>query len=132
APEDAAQDAQPVVLVPGIRSGAPMWKENLTHWIGQRTIYAMDAIGDSGMSTQSVPFTSFDDQAHWVEQALAGLDLDRVHVVGHSFGGATAAFHALEHPRRVASLTLLGPVMVLQGLPASTYLWSALLYLPGP
>jgi len=122
----------PVVLLPGLRSGAPMWAENLTHWLGRRTVYAMDAIGDAGLSTQSVPFTSFDDRAGWVEQALAGLSLERVHMVGHSFGGAIAAGHALGHPARVASLTLLEPVMVLHSLPASVYLWSALLSLPVP
>ena len=125
-------DPLPVVLLPGIRSGAPMWGENLGHWIGDRTVYAMDAIGDSGMSLQSVPLTSFDEQATWVEQALAGLGLDRAHVVGHSFGAATATAHALAHPGRVASLTLLEPVLVLHGLPASTYLWSTLLLVPVP
>lgn len=129
---DAAGSGLPVVLLPGIRSGAPMWGENLTQWIGGRTLYAMDAIGDAGLSTQSVPFTSFDDTATWVEQALAGLELDRAHLVGHSFGGAIAATHALAHPGRVASVTLLEPVMVLRWLPASTYLWSALLLLPVP
>lgn len=129
---EETHDGLPVVLLPGISSGAPMWGENLTHWIGQRTLYAMDAVGDAGMSTQSVPFTSFDDQATWVEQTLAGLGLERVHMVGHSFGGAIAATHALAHPGRVASLTLLEPVMVLHGLPASTYLWSSLLILPVP
>lgn len=132
ATEEGAKGDPPVVLLPGIRSGAPMWGANITHWVGQRTLYAMDAIGDAGMSTQSTPFTSFDDQAAWVEQVLAELELERVHVVGHSFGGAIAAVHALEHPGRVASLTLLEPVMVLRGLPASTYLWSSLLLLPVP
>lgn len=132
ASNEASASRQPVVLLPGIRSGAPMWGENLTQWIGQRTLYAMDAIGDAGMSTQAMPFTSFDNQADWVEQVLAGLDLERAHMVGHSFGGAIAAVHALRHPGRVASLTLLEPVMVLRGLPASTYLWSALLLLPVP
>lgn len=129
---EVAASRPPVLLLPGIRSGAPMWGENLTHWIGQRTLYAMDAIGDAGLSTQATPFTSFDNHGDWVEQVLAGLDLERVHVVGHSFGGAIAAVHALRHPGRVASLTLLEPVMVLRGLPASMYLWSTLLMLPGP
>lgn len=129
---DAPAAGPPVVLLPGIRSGIPMWGTNLTHWIGRRTLYAMDAVGDAGLSTQSVPFTSFGDRATWVEQALAGLELDRVHVVGHSFGGAIAAHHALGHPGRVASVTLLEPVLVLHGLPASTYLWSTLLMLPAP
>lgn len=129
---DESDTRLPVVLLPGIRSGAPMWGENLTHWIGQRTLYAMDAIGDSGMSTQSKPFDSFDDQTTWVEQTLAGLDLEHVHVVGHSFGGAIAATHSLNHPGRVASLSLLEPVMVLKPMPASIYLWATLLLSPVP
>ncbi|BBG01340.1 MULTISPECIES: alpha/beta fold hydrolase [Pseudonocardia] len=132
ATDPASAGRLPVVLLPGIRSGAPMWGENLERWIGDRTVYAMDAIGDSGMSIQSVPFTSFDDQATWVEQVLAALGRDRVHVVGHSFGAAIATSHALAHPGRVASLTLLEPVLVLHGLPVSTYLWSTLLLLPAP
>lgn len=129
---DTPQGRLPVVLLPGIRSGVPMWEGNLRHWLGQRTIYAMDAIGDAGLSTQSVPFDSFDEQTDWVEDALANLGLAQVHVVGHSFGGATAATYALRHPQRVASVTLLEPVMVLHGLPASTYLWASLLMLPVP
>ncbi|MGH8881337.1 MAG: alpha/beta fold hydrolase [Stackebrandtia sp.] len=122
----------PVVLLPGIRSGAPMWGENLVSWIGGRTLYAMDAIGDCGLSTQSIPLADFDEHAIWVEQALAGLGLERVHVTGHSFGGAMSATYALHYAARVASVTLLEPVMVLRPLPASMYLWSALLFLPVP
>lgn len=128
----APGDRLPVVLLPGIRSGSPMWGDNLASWIGHRTVFTMDAIGDAGLSTQSVPLTSFDDQGEWVEQALSGLGLDRAHLVGHSFGGATSAVHALHHPERVASLTLIEPVMVLRPLPASTYLWSTMLLLPTP
>ncbi|MDA2805185.1 alpha/beta hydrolase [Nocardiopsis suaedae] len=130
--KDAADGRLPAVLLPGISSGAPMWGDNLPSWIGGRTLYAMDAIGDSGMSTQSVPFASFADRAEWVEQMLAGLDIDRAHMVGHSFGGAVAATHALDRPGRVASLTLLEPVVVLEALPVSVYLWSSLLILPAP
>lgn len=132
ADEDAPNGALPVVLVPGIRSGVPMWAENIPHWLGKRTVYAMDALGDAGLSTHSVPFESFDHQVTWIEQTLAGLGLEQVHMVGHSFGGAGAATHALHHPGRVASLTLLEPVMVLHGMPASIYLWSSLLLLPFP
>lgn len=38
----------PVALLPGMRSGAPMWVENIEGWIGERTLYALDAIGDAG------------------------------------------------------------------------------------
>lgn len=125
-------EALPVVLVPGIRSGVPMWAENLPHWIGERRVLAMDAVGDAGMSTHAIPFESFDHQVDWLEEVLAEMGLDQVHVVGHSFGGAIAATHSLHHPQRVATLTLLEPVMVLHGMPPSIYLWSTMLMLPLP
>ncbi|UCI10140.1 alpha/beta fold hydrolase [Mesorhizobium sp. B1-1-8] len=40
---------------------------------------------------------------------LATRRLDRVHIVGHSMGGAVAALMALADPASVASLTLLAP-----------------------
>lgn len=132
ADETAPGAALPVVLVPGIRSGVPMWSENLPHWVGARTVYAMDAIGDAGMSTHTVPFETFDQQSDWLEHALAGLDIPRAHVVGHSFGGALAATHALRHPDRIASLTLLEPIRVLRGMPPATIVWSSVLVLPVP
>lgn len=41
--------------------------------------------------------------------SLEAMGLARVHLVGHSMGGAAAALVALKAPERVASLTLLGP-----------------------
>ncbi|WP_222847998.1 alpha/beta fold hydrolase [Ruania zhangjianzhongii] len=130
--EEGETDALPVILVPGIRSGVPMWAENLRYWLGERTLYAMDAVGDAGLSTHTVPFESFDHQVGWLEQALAGLGIEQAHVVGHSFGGAIAATHALHHAGRVRSLTLLEPVMVLHTMPLSIYLWASVLLLPLP
>ncbi|WIY84023.1 hypothetical protein [Propionimicrobium sp. PCR01-08-3] len=54
-----SEPGPPVVLLPGRSSGAPMWIENLPDWIGQRTIYALDPLGDAGFSAQTVPLTSF-------------------------------------------------------------------------
>lgn len=44
-----------------------------------------------------------------VLQSLEALQLERVHLVGHSMGGAAAAVAALQQPERIASLTLLAP-----------------------
>lgn len=130
APEGAP--STPVVLLPGRAAGAPMWSENMGELLGHRTLYALDAVGDSGFSTQSVPLASYDDQAEWVAEAITGLGLTRVHTVGHSFGGATAAVHALRHPEQIASVSLLEPAFVIARPPLSLFLWSALIQLPGP
>lgn len=125
--------AAPVLLLPGMSSGTPMWQMNLPGFRASgRTIIAFDALGDAGMSVQTAPLRSLDDQARWVEDALAALDLDAVHSVGHSFGGATAANHALRHPQRIASLTLLEPAFTFGWPPASTFFWATVSILPVP
>lgn len=126
-------DATPVLLLPGMSSGSPMWEMNL-HGFREsgRTVIALDALGDAGMSVQREPIASMHDQARWVEDALAALELDSVHSVGHSFGGATAANHALRFPARIASLTLLEPAFTLGWPPASTFFWATVSILPVP
>lgn len=128
-----APHREPVVLLPGRSSGVPMWGENLPGFRATgRTIIAFDAIGDAGMSVQTAPLRGPQDQARWVEEALEGLHASRVHTVGHSFGGATAAAHALYHPERLASLTLLEPVFILHRPPLSTLFWATIASLPVP
>jgi pimeloyl-ACP methyl ester carboxylesterase len=124
-------DDVPVVLLPGRASGVPMWGTNLRDFLVHRTVYAFDAIGDSGLSTQTIPMRDIGDSAWWVEEALAGLDLDRVHLVGHSQGGGLAATVAVRHPGRIASLTLLEPLMTLGIVPAWAFGWTAVASLPG-
>lgn len=126
--------ADPVVLLPGRSSGVPMWSANLADLresIG-RPIIAMDPIGDAGLSEQTAPLTSMADQARWVDEALAGLGCARVHLLGHSFGGATATAVARHAPHRLASLLLVEPVFVLRLPPPSIFLWAMLFTLSPP
>lgn len=123
----------PVLLVPGMRAGAPMWAENLPDLLASgRTIIAVDALGDAGMSVQTTPIRSPHDQARWLDEALESLSVSRVHSMGHSFGGATAAGHAARFPRRVASLALLEPVFTLRWPPPATFAWATIATLPLP
>ncbi len=123
-------DATPVVLVPGRSAPVPMWGDNLPDYIEHRTVYAFDALGDTGMSVQTIPMTGMADAAAWVDEAMAGLELDRVHLVGHSQGGGLAAAVAVRHPERLASLTLLEPVYTLGTMPLSIILASIPVSLP--
>lgn len=129
---DGRESGPPVVLLPGRSSGAPMWAENLPDWIGTRTVYALDPLGDAGLSSQRMPLVGFEDQAEWISATLAEAGVARAHVVGHSFGASNAAILAVRHPEQVASLTLLEPILVAQPLPASIYFWATLSQLPVP
>ncbi|WP_299038950.1 alpha/beta fold hydrolase [uncultured Pseudokineococcus sp.] len=131
--QPVADAAPPVLLLPGRTSGAPMWRDNLPALLGHRRVLAVDALGDAGLSAQTVPITSTADQAAWLDDVLDDVSPGApVHLVGHSFGGATAAAYARTRPDRVASLALLEPVFTLGSPPASIYLWSALVLLPAP
>ena len=57
---------------------------------------------------QRLPGTTLTDLASFVARFLDAIDVPRVHVVGHSMGGAIAAQLALAQPARVASLALVG------------------------
>lgn len=127
---DAGRDSPPVVLLPGRASGAPMWAVNIPLLIQSRRVIALDALGDAGMSVQSVPLTSPDDQAAWIDEVLADVAPDGVHLVGHSFGGATAALYARIHPERVRSLTLLESVFVFAYPPADIMGWTVVSSIP--
>lgn len=110
------RDRTPVVLLPGRASGVPMWAENLPALLAERRVFAFDALGDASMSVQTKPLEDAADQAAWIDEVLSELHLEQAHLVGHSFGGWLAANYALKYPQRVATLSLLEPVFVFQGL----------------
>jgi pimeloyl-ACP methyl ester carboxylesterase len=118
---DAHGADTPVVLLPGRTSGVPMWATNLRGLLAQRTVYALDALGDAGMSVQTRAIENSADQGAWIEETFAGLGLTRVHLVGHSFGGWLGANYAARYPARVQTLSLLEPVFVFQGLRWQVY-----------
>ncbi|GAA5042470.1 alpha/beta fold hydrolase [Nocardia callitridis] len=99
----------PVVLLSGRQASTPMWRSNLPSLIPGRTIWSIDSIGEPGASTQREPLVAASEQAAWVAEALAGLDLERAHLLGASVGGWLALRVAIHRPERAASVTLLDP-----------------------
>ncbi|MGE2832403.1 alpha/beta fold hydrolase [Mycobacterium sp. SMC-4] len=127
----AQHDSTPVVLLPGRNAATPMWCANLAGLTARRSVYCLDLLGEAGLSVQTRPITDAHDQARWLEETLAGLGLQRVHLMGVSIGGWAAANHAVRFPDRVASLALLEPVFTFAPIPLRTLAASALLTLPG-
>ncbi|GGZ56399.1 alpha/beta fold hydrolase [Streptomyces bluensis] len=106
-PADASRT--PVVLVHGAGSCSAMWYPNTPALSAERPVYAIDTPGDPGRSDQREPIHQPDRAAQWLDETLAGLGLDRVHLVGSSYGGWLALNQAHRRPARLASVTLLDP-----------------------
>jgi pimeloyl-ACP methyl ester carboxylesterase len=121
----------PVVLLPGRNASTPMWRINLPTLVERRTVFCVDLLGEAGLSVQTRPMTGPGDQAEWLDEALAGLELERAHVMGVSIGGWTATNLAVHHPGRVASLVLLDPVQTFARIPLRTLLISGAMFSPG-
>lgn len=107
--DPAAQSRTPVVLVHGAGSCSAMWYPNTAALSAERPVYAIDTPGDPGRSVQREPIQQPERAARWLDETIAGLGLDRVHLVGSSYGGWLALNQAHRRPGRLASVTLLDP-----------------------
>ncbi|MGA5565030.1 alpha/beta fold hydrolase [Streptomyces platensis] len=99
----------PVVLVHGAGGNSSQWYPNLAALSAERPVHAVDTVGDPGRSVQYEPIHQPERAAQWLDETLDGLGLDRVHLVGASYGGWLALNQALHRPERLASVTLLDP-----------------------
>ena len=120
---------RPVVLLPGRNASTPMWAGNLPGLLAHRTVFGVDLLGEPGLSVQRRPLADGEDQAQWFDELLTAMDL-RPHLMGVSFGGWSATNYAVRRPGRVASLTLLDPVMTFAPIPVRTMLAVAPMGLP--
>jgi pimeloyl-ACP methyl ester carboxylesterase len=109
-PADAeAARRTPVVLLHGAASCSAMWFTATRTLSARRPVFALDTPGDAGRSVQREDIHQPERSARWLEETLAGLGLDRVHLVGASYGGWLALNQAHLRPERLASVTALDP-----------------------
>jgi pimeloyl-ACP methyl ester carboxylesterase len=120
----AAPDEDPLVLLPGRASASPIWADNLPSLLRLRSAYTVDLLGEPGYSVQQRPITTPADHARWLHEVLEALPEPRVHLVGWSIGGWTAANLAVHEPAKVASVSLFDPVVVFGSLSAQAVLRS--------
>ncbi|MCX4808649.1 alpha/beta fold hydrolase [Streptomyces sp. NBC_01214] len=112
-----AGEGTPVLLLHGQSATPAEWApyvEALAR--AGRRVLAVDRMGEPGYTVQRLPIGSADDTAAWLEETLIGLGLERVHLVGHSYGGCVALQHALRAPGRIVSLSVYDPPRALAPL----------------
>lgn len=113
-------DVDPLVLLPGRSSPTPVWADNMPSLLKVADVYAVDLLGEPGMSVQEVPITRDADNAAWLDQTLAALPEEKFNVLGLSIGGWTATNLAVHRPERINALMLVDPVHTFSDIPAET------------
>lgn len=66
--------------------------------------YAPDLLGYGNLQDVDPALITLPGQVDHLVQWLSERDIERVHLVGHSVGGAIAMLFAIAHPERVASI----------------------------
>ncbi len=108
--------ATPLLVLHGGPGMPSFYLETLAALADERAVILYDQLG-CGRSDRP------DDPALWtlaravaeVEAVRRGLALERVHVLGHSWGGFLAVAHAAAHPESVSSLVLSSPLVSVAG-----------------
>lgn len=101
-------DGAPVILLHGFGGDRQTWLNIQTGLAPHKRSIAFDLPGH-GEALDWPRIGNAGVAAKAVSQSLEALELTRVHLAGHSMGGAVAALIALRNPDLVASLTLLAP-----------------------
>ncbi|MFE1788420.1 alpha/beta fold hydrolase [Streptomyces sp. NPDC059525] len=107
--DPAAGSRTPIVLIHGAGYSSAMWHPNTPGLSLDRPVYALDTPGDANRSIHREPMWQPERAAQWMDEALGALGLDRVHLVGSSYGGWLVLNQAHRRPGRLASVTALDP-----------------------
>lgn len=106
-----------MLLLPGDAETSLAWIPVIQDLSKDYRTFAVDHICDVGKSIYTKMITSPDEFVDWISQVIVGLHLDKVNLVGHSYGGWQLALYAVSHPESVKSLVLLSPPSILKPRP---------------
>ncbi|WP_063780068.1 alpha/beta fold hydrolase [Kitasatospora sp. MY 5-36] len=104
-----ATTGEPIVLLHGHAGHPSNWYPQIAALGERHPVYAIDTLDDPGRSVQRAVAAGSEENAAWLGEVLAGLGLERVHLVGVSYGGWLALNQAIHAPERLASVTPLDP-----------------------
>jgi pimeloyl-ACP methyl ester carboxylesterase len=99
----------PLLLLHGLLGGSFCWRLNMEAFSRQHTVFAVDLPGHGETDAPRQLDCSMTTQAGRVSSLLKRLQLEEVHVVGASWGGAIAMFLAAQS-KNIRSLVLAAPV----------------------
>ncbi|PJF26833.1 MAG: hypothetical protein CUN53_06365 [Phototrophicales bacterium] len=98
----------PLLLLHGIAHSVRAWEQNLEGLSARHTVYALDIIGH-GLTDKPTSSYHISDLAKFIRDFMAAVDLPKVHLIGHSMGGAIAMHFAVMYPSQVDKLVLVAP-----------------------
>lgn len=109
---EAQGDGEPVLLIHGSHFAGSFLPLMAEAGLGEYRLIRYHRRGFAGSAPHDEAF-SIEQQAADALAVLRHLSVSRAHLVGHSYGGATALQLALDAPEVVGSLVLLEPALLM-------------------
>jgi 2-hydroxymuconate-semialdehyde hydrolase len=106
---------EPVLMLHGSGPGVSAWANWRLTLAALQNRFRLLAPDLAGFGYTQTPEGMQHSRESWLAQIVAFLDalgIERVHVIGNSFGGSMALALAIAHPERVSKVVLMGSVGV--------------------
>jgi pimeloyl-ACP methyl ester carboxylesterase len=103
------ESAPPVLLLHGSLANSATWMADVTSWAQRYRVFAIDLIGEPGLSAPSRPKLASEAYGQWLDDVMSALGLQHAALVGVSFGGWVALDYATRHPERIDRMALICP-----------------------
>ena len=116
-------DGYPLILLHGAGLSSTVWFANIAALCAHHRVYAVDVISDIGKSVADRLLMKREDYAHWLKEVFDGLNIDRCHLLGHSYGGWLTLNMAVAYPERLQKIVLLAPAASFRPLSLMTKLF---------
>jgi 4,5:9,10-diseco-3-hydroxy-5,9,17-trioxoandrosta-1(10),2-diene-4-oate hydrolase len=110
--QQPSRNQLPLVMLHGGGPGASAWSNFGAALPGFAAAYRTIMVDQPGFGDSDKPpvvGNYFRFAADYLREFLDEQGIDRVHLLGNSLGGGTAARFAIENPKRVGRLVLMGP-----------------------
>ncbi len=122
------EDAQPLVLLPGLFADAPMWYANAGCYAREYRIYAVDLLVYGGKSEPSgKKIADITDYSVWFAALLDHYGYQSTALAGLSYGSWLALALARELPGRISALIMLDPSETFAKM-RSAMIWKGIRY----
>lgn len=105
-------EGTPIVLIHGFCGGIGLWSHNVKGLSSKRALYAIDLLGfgrSSRPQFSNDPVQVEQELIDSIEEWRKAMNLEKIILIGHSFGGYLSSSYSLKYSERVEALILADP-----------------------
>ena len=124
--ESGSKENPPLILLHGSVSNSYTWYGDVASLSKTHNVFAIDIIGEAGLSAASRPGYESGAYALWLNETINALRLSSCSIVAMSLGGWMALSFATAYPDKIDNLILLCPGGLAHE--KASFLWKAIFF----